>query len=66
MEIFQFDQSSATDFGAMLLRSVLAGFWIAHCWFKAGYRGMATTEAFFIEQGLSHQKVGGSISTIMI
>ena len=55
MEIFQLDQSSASAFGAMLLRFVLAGFWIAHCWFKVGYRGMAATEAFFMQHGLPAQ-----------
>lgn len=52
MEVFQLDQSSASALGAMLLRFILAGFWIAHCWFKVGYRGMAATEAFFMQHGL--------------
>jgi uncharacterized membrane protein YphA (DoxX/SURF4 family) len=38
--------------GAALLRFILAGFWIAHWWFKVGYRGMPATEAFFKQQGL--------------
>jgi uncharacterized membrane protein YphA (DoxX/SURF4 family) len=55
MEIFQFDQSSVTAFGATLLRFILAGFWIAHCWFKVGYRCMAATEAFFMQHELPAQ-----------
>ena len=46
------DLSPTSAFGAALLRFILAGFWIAHWWFKAGYRGMAATEAFFQQQGL--------------
>lgn len=38
--------------GAALLRFILAGFWIAHWWYKVGHRGMSTTEAFFLQQGL--------------
>jgi putative oxidoreductase len=38
--------------GAALLRFVLAGFWIAHLWYKVGYRGMPATQAFFLQQGL--------------
>ena len=38
--------------GAALLRFILAGFWIAHWWYKVGYRGMPATEAFFLRQGL--------------
>jgi uncharacterized membrane protein YphA (DoxX/SURF4 family) len=41
-----------SSLGAALLRLVLAGFWIAHCWYKVGYRGMPATEAFFLQQGL--------------
>jgi len=41
-----------SDLGAALLRFVLAGFWIAHWWYKVGYRGMPATEAFFSKQGL--------------
>jgi len=37
--------------GAALLRFILAGFWIAHWWFKVGYRGMPATEAFFLPAG---------------
>src|SRR5262249_15943907 len=39
-------------FGAALLRFILAGFWIAHWWFKVGHRGMAATQVFFLQQGL--------------
>jgi uncharacterized membrane protein YphA (DoxX/SURF4 family) len=46
------DLSPASAFGAALLRFVLAVFWIAHLWFKVGYRGMPATEAFFLQQGL--------------
>jgi len=38
--------------GATLLRFTLAGFWVAHWWFKVGHRSMATTRAFFLQQGL--------------
>ena len=38
--------------GAALLRFILAGFWIAHWWYKVGYRGMSATQAFFLQQGL--------------
>ena len=44
--------SPMSAFGATLLRFILAGFWIVHWWFKVGYRGMAATEAFFLQQGL--------------
>ena len=46
------DLSPANAIGAALLRFILAGFWIAHWWFKAGYRGMPATEAFFKQHGL--------------
>jgi uncharacterized membrane protein YphA (DoxX/SURF4 family) len=46
------DLSPTSTFGAALLRFILAGFWIAHWWFKVGYRGMPATEAFFQQQGL--------------
>ena len=38
--------------GAALLRFILAAFWIAHWWYKVGYRGMPATLAFFVQQGL--------------
>jgi putative oxidoreductase len=44
--------SPLSAFGATLLRFILAGFWIIHCWFKIGYRGMAATQAFFLQHGL--------------
>jgi hypothetical protein len=37
---------------AALLRFILAGFWIAHWWYKVGYRGMSATQAFFLQKGL--------------
>jgi uncharacterized membrane protein YphA (DoxX/SURF4 family) len=46
------DLPPASAVGAALLRFILAGFWIAHWWFKVGYRGMPATEAFFKQQGL--------------
>ncbi len=46
------DLSPTSAFGATLLRFILAAFWIAHWWFKVGYRGMPATEAFFQQQGL--------------
>ena len=44
--------SPMNDFGATLLRFILADFWSAHWWFKVGNRGMAATQAFFLQQGL--------------
>jgi uncharacterized membrane protein YphA (DoxX/SURF4 family) len=38
--------------GAAFLRFILAGLWIAHLWYKVGYRGMLATETFFSRQGL--------------
>ena len=38
--------------GPALLRFILAGFWIAHWWYKVGYRGMPATQAFFSQYGL--------------
>jgi len=46
------DLSPMSAVGGALLRFILAGFWIAHWWFKVGYRGMPATEAFFLQQGL--------------
>src|SRR6266545_1932081 len=46
------DPSPMSAFGATLLRFILAGFWIIHLWFKVGYRGMAATQAFFLQHGL--------------
>ena len=46
------DLPPASAVGAALLRFILAGFWIAHWWFKVGYGGMPATEAFFKQQGL--------------
>jgi uncharacterized membrane protein YphA (DoxX/SURF4 family) len=52
MEQLQNLDLSTSAIGAALLRFILAGFWIAHWWFKVGYRGMPATEAFFKQQGL--------------
>jgi uncharacterized membrane protein YphA (DoxX/SURF4 family) len=53
MELLQdFGLSPISALGATLLRFILAGFWIAHWWFKVGHRGMAATQAFFLQQGL--------------
>lgn len=49
LQDFDFDLSGL---GAALLRVTLACFWIAHWWYKVGYRGMPATEAFFLQQGL--------------
>ena len=46
------DLSPMSAVGAAVLRFILAGFWIAHWWFKVGYRGMPATQAFFVQQGL--------------
>lgn len=46
------DLLSISAIGAALLRFILAGLWIAHWWFKVGYRGMLATEKFFLQQGL--------------
>jgi uncharacterized membrane protein YphA (DoxX/SURF4 family) len=51
-QVQNLDLSLVDGFGATLLRFILAGFWIAHWWFKVGYRGMAATQAFFLQQGL--------------
>jgi len=46
------DPSLMSALGATLLRLTLAGFWIIHRWFKVGHRGMAATQAFFLQHGL--------------
>jgi uncharacterized membrane protein YphA (DoxX/SURF4 family) len=51
-QLQDFGLSSTSALGATLLRFILAGFWIAHWWFKVGHRGMAATQAFFLQQGL--------------
>jgi len=51
-QLQNFDLFPMSAVGAALLRFILAGFWIAHWWFKVGYRGMPATEAFFLQQGL--------------
>jgi putative oxidoreductase len=51
-QLQDFGLSSISALGATLLRFILAGFWIAHWWFKVGHRGMAATQAFFLQQGL--------------
>ena len=51
-QLQDFGLSPIGALGATLSRFVLAGFWIAHWWFKVGYRGMAATQAFFLQQGL--------------
>lgn len=45
------DVSLLSSVGAAFLRFVLAGFWIAHWWFKVGHCGMPATEVFFLKQG---------------
>ena len=52
MDGLQLDLPSMNAVGAAVLRLVLAGFWIAHWWFKVGHRGMPATQAFFSQQGL--------------
>jgi putative oxidoreductase len=53
MEMLQeLDFPPMSALGATLLRFTLAGFWIAHFWFKVGHRGMAATQMFFLQQGL--------------
>jgi putative oxidoreductase len=51
-QLQNFDLPPMSAFGATLLRVILAGFWIIHLWFKVGYRGMAATQAFFLQHGL--------------
>jgi putative oxidoreductase len=51
-QLQDFGLSSMSALGATMLRFILAGFWIAHWWFKVGHRGMAATQAFFLQQGL--------------
>jgi putative oxidoreductase len=44
----RFDRNKTmTPYGVFLLRMTLVGIWIAHFWFKVGYRGMPATVAFF-------------------
>ena len=50
MELLQ--DLTLSGLGVALLRFIIAGFWIAHWWYKVGYRGMAATEAFFSRQSL--------------
>lgn len=53
---------NVSGFGAALLRFILACFWIAHWWYKVGYRGMAATKAFFLQQAClfgSHGSMSG-------
>jgi hypothetical protein len=64
-QLQNFDISPTSAFGAALLRIIFAGFWIAHWWFKVGYRGMPATEAFFKEQACrrgSHGSISDSSS----
>jgi putative oxidoreductase len=51
-QVQNLDLSPMSAVGAALLRFILAGFWIAHWWFKVGYRGIPATEAFFLQHGL--------------
>jgi uncharacterized membrane protein YphA (DoxX/SURF4 family) len=51
----QLQHLDLSAWGAALLRLVLAGFWIAHWWFKVGVRGMPATEMFFEQNGLPPQ-----------
>ena len=51
-QLSDLDLSPMSAIGAAMLRFILAGFWIAHWWFKVGYRGMSATQAFFLQQGL--------------
>ena len=44
----RFDRNEMlTPYGIFLLRITLAAIWIAHFWFKVGYKGMPATVAFF-------------------
>jgi putative oxidoreductase len=48
----RFDQNQAlVPYGVFLLRITLTGIWIAHFWFKVGYRGMPATVTFFHSLG---------------
>jgi putative oxidoreductase len=51
-ELQDFNLAPLSALGATLLRFILAGFWIAHWWFKVGHRGMSATQTFFLQQGL--------------
>jgi uncharacterized membrane protein YphA (DoxX/SURF4 family) len=53
METLQdLDLSPMSALGATVLRFTLAAFWIIHWWFKVGHRGMAGTQAFFLQHRL--------------
>ena len=51
-QLQDFALSPMSALAATLLRFILAGFWIAHWWFKVGHRGMVATQGFFLQQGL--------------
>lgn len=44
-------RGASTEFGAFLLRMTLVAIWIAHFWYKVGYRGMPLTVTFFKSLG---------------
>jgi putative oxidoreductase len=48
----RFDRNETlTPYGIFLLRMTLVAIWIAHFWFKVGYKGMPATVAFFDSLG---------------
>jgi putative oxidoreductase len=48
----RFDRNKAlTPYGIFALRITLTAIWIAHFWFKVGYRGMPATVTFFESLG---------------
>jgi putative oxidoreductase len=48
----RFDRNETlVPYGVFLLRMTLVAIWIAHFWYKVGYRGMPATETFFVSLG---------------
>lgn len=48
----RFDRNETLiPYGIFLLRMTLVAIWIAHFWYKVGYRGMPATETFFASLG---------------
>lgn len=48
----RFERNEALiPYGVFLLRMTLVAIWIAHFWYKVGFRGMPATETFFASLG---------------
>jgi len=51
-KFLRFDRNETLiPYGIFMLRMTLVAIWIAHFWFKVGYRGMPATETFFASLG---------------